>query len=86
MSCRQAGNYFPVSPGTTTGSGSYTLPSGDQLLGIFLSSTVGLGGVGPIPPPSGVHTVIAFDVSKSLIVPVSVPNSNVNVQLVNLQF
>jgi len=73
---------FSATPlSTTSGSGSYTVPAGNQLLGIFLSDTVGLGGVGPTSPSSGVHTGIAFDVSKSLIVPVSVPNSDVSVLL-----
>ena len=73
---------FSATPlGTTSGSGSYTVPAGNQLLGIFLSDTVGMGGVGPTLPSSSVRTGIAFDVSTSLIVPVSVPNSDVSVQL-----
>lgn len=65
---------------TTTGSGTYTVPSGDQLFVTFLSADIGLGIVGSQPngTPSG---GVAVDLSKSLIVTVSVPNSTVSVLL-----
>ena len=65
---------------TTTGSGTYSVPSGDPLFVTFLSADIGLGIVGSQPngTPSG---GVAVDLSKSLIVTVSVPNSTVSVLL-----
>lgn len=65
---------------TTTGSGTYTVPSGDKLSVLFLSAAIGLGSVAP-QPNSTTSDGIAVDLSKSLIVTVSVPNSTVNMQL-----
>ena len=64
---------------TTSGSGSYTVPSGDMLSVIFLSETIGLGSVGP--SSGGVSSGMAVDLSKSQIVPVSVPYSDVTINL-----
>ena len=66
---------------TTTGSGTYTVPSGDQLFVTFLSADIGLGVVGPQPNSTSSGGSIAVDLSKSLIVTVSVPNSTVSVLL-----
>jgi hypothetical protein len=65
--------------GTTSGSGSYTVPSGDQLSAIFLSNTIGLGGAFPVSGSGS--SGIAVDLSKSELVAVSVPYSNVSVEI-----
>jgi hypothetical protein len=65
--------------GTTTGSGSYLVPKGDNVLvpgAGFLSDVIGSGIVGSVSIGGG-SSGLAFDLSKSLIVPVTVPNSNV---------
>lgn len=72
---------------TTSGSGNYVVPNGDQLFTSFLSDTVGFGVIVPTPsppapggkPPSGgTSSGVAFDVAKSLIEPVNVPSSYVS--------
>ena len=61
---------------TTSGSGTYTVPAGEKVqAAIFLSDVIGSGAVGAFP--GGVSSGLAFDLSKSLIVPVTVPDSNV---------
>jgi hypothetical protein len=70
---------FSATPLTTaTGSTSYVVPAGASLHVSFLSDVVGSGVVGP---PGAVSSGLAFDLSKSLIVTVSVPNSSVSVVL-----
>lgn len=73
-------NAFDLSSGSavvlaTMSGRNYVVPSGDDLDLSFLSATVGLGTVSSVV--SGVFSGLAFDVSKSLIVPVNVPNSEV---------
>lgn len=58
---------------TTTGSGSYSIPGGDAFVGDFLADNTGGGMVGSSPTSLGV----ALDLSRGLIVTVSVPNSSV---------
>lgn len=64
---------------TTTGSGTYLVPTGYALPpAMFLSGPIGADLLSPV---SGrVSAGIAFDVSKGLIVSVSVPNSSVSVE------
>jgi hypothetical protein len=66
---------------TTSGSGSYTISAGDVAEGSFLSEDIGSGMVGPYSQPSGTSSGLAFDIAKTLIVPVTVPDSNVSVLL-----
>ena len=67
---------FSTTPlSTTSGNGSYTIPSGDTLSVAFLSDTIGLGAV--FPQAGRVAGGIGVDLSKDLIVPVSVPYSDV---------
>jgi hypothetical protein len=66
---------------TTSGSGNYTISTGDVPEGSFLSDDIGLGIVGPYSPPGGTSTGLAFDIAKTLIVPVTVPDSNISVLL-----
>jgi hypothetical protein len=62
---------------TTTGSGTYTVPSGDQILAAgFLSPVIGSAVVGSLS--SMVSSGLAFDLSKGLVVAVSVPSSEVS--------
>jgi hypothetical protein len=61
---------------TTSGNGTYTIPAGETVQPvIFLSDVIGSGAVASFS--AGVSSGLAFDLSKSLIVPVTVPNSNV---------
>jgi hypothetical protein len=66
---------------TTSGSGGYTISAGDVAEGSFLSDDIGSGMVGPYSQPSGTSSGLAFDIAKTLIVPVTVPDSNVSVLL-----
>jgi hypothetical protein len=61
---------------TTTGSGTYTVPTGEKLSVNFVSDSIGVGVISSLS--SGASSGIAVDVSKSLIVTVSVPNSDVS--------
>jgi hypothetical protein len=62
---------------TTTGNGSYVMPTGSSPPSpVFLSDNVGAATVHNAS--SGADFALAFDLSKNLIVPVSVPNSNVS--------
>jgi hypothetical protein len=49
--------------------------------GSFLSDDIGSGFVGPYSQPGTTSSGLAFDVAKTLIVPVTVPDSNVSVLL-----
>ncbi len=75
------GSFSTTTLSTTTGSGTYTVPSGDQLLVTFLSANIGLGVVGPQPDGTSSPAGVAVDLSKSLIVTVSVPSSTVSLLL-----
>jgi hypothetical protein len=66
---------------TTTGSGTYTIPPGDQLSATFLSANIGLGVVGPQLDGTSSPAGVAVDLSKSLIVTVSVPSSTISLLL-----
>jgi hypothetical protein len=64
---------------TTTGSGTYLVPTGYTLpAALFLSGSIGSDLL--LSVSGGVSSGIAFDLSKGLIVPVSVPNSAVSLQ------
>ena len=66
---------------TTSGSGSYTVAPGDVAEGGFLSDDIGSGFVGPYSQPGSISSGLAFDIAKTLIVPVTVQDSNVSVLL-----
>ena len=66
---------------TTSGSGTYTVAAGDVAEGSFLSDDIGSGFVGPYSQPGSTSSGLAFDIAKTLIVPVTVQDSNVSVLL-----
>jgi hypothetical protein len=62
---------------TTTGGAAYTVPAGYVSGFTQLSTTIGAGLLAPMGASSAVSDGGAYDLSKDLIVPISLTNTNV---------
>lgn len=57
--------------------GAYTVPAGFDPLFVGLSNTIGVGGSTAQAPTTGNSVGLAYDLSKSLIVPIGIANTKV---------
>jgi hypothetical protein len=62
---------------TTTGGADYTLPAGFDPGFVQIANTIGAGVLAPIGGSGAATQGGAFDLSKDLIVPISLTNTNI---------